>query len=240
MSKIKYSTAVLSTLFDSTSFLLWIEPERNCRKLSFAFDAFGISLENYLHLCDVRMWCCSSCHISGKQAARKLLLCQQLRSAVNFPALCAVLHFCSDGDTVFFLCMVLMLVLTHPPLKPLIKCCVVFDCFFFFPKLIYPVKGIKLHYISARLWLHVSSFFQFVECRRDSPFHQQTMRSCQAAASISHVWRWARPCHTSNGCWALRTSRLKTTCPLDGTSWSSQMSASLPTTHVWPCQLWGW
>lgn len=71
-------------------------------KSSFIFDAFVTFLKNYLWLCDVGMCCCKSCHISWKQVIRKLLLCQQMQSAADFPALCVVLLFCSVGETVFF------------------------------------------------------------------------------------------------------------------------------------------
>lgn len=66
--------------------------------------------------CDVRMWCGTLSHISWKFAAWKLFVCTQLWSAVDSPALCAVLYIRTDGDAVF-LCMVLVLLLIHSPLN---------------------------------------------------------------------------------------------------------------------------
>ena len=214
------------------------------------------------------MWSGTLSHISWKSAAWKLCLCIQLWSAADSPALCAVLYICTDGDTVFFVhgAHVDVNPFTIEISKSWIQCnemCspnlhqsqIMFlerdlwmldhQTVFFgnilreFRTFFFSIKGIQLfHFL---LSFHgMFRLFQCAGCHRDSPFHLQTMRSCQAAVSISHVWQWALPCPMSSGCWVLKTWHQRTTCPLDGTSWSLQTSGSQPTTPVWPCQPWEW
>lgn len=83
-----------------------------------------------------------------------------------------------------------------------------------------------------------SGHLQSGVCPLVSPSCPPITRSCQAAASTSPAWQWARPCLMSSGCLTRRTWHRRMTCQWDGTFWNWTACMSQPTTPAWPWAVW--